>query len=78
MRVEPGIARQIEGQIPMLDRSMVQLAGKGNRHLLAASVGYRKPNRIPVALPWEMRASGCVPKIAEFSYVRFGYCNFLL
>jgi hypothetical protein len=44
VRVEPSLARQVEGQLPMFDRSVGQFANIPNRDLIPARAGHRKAN----------------------------------
>jgi hypothetical protein len=77
MGIDPNLARQIERQFPMFDRSMVQFAGKADRDLLPADVRDRKTDCIPVPAPGKMRTSRCVTKVAEFPYVGVSRRQFL-
>jgi len=67
--VKPCPARQVKGQLPMFDGSMVQLADKTDRDLVPANASNRKTNCIPVALPRKVRTGCCVTQVADFPHV---------
>ena len=77
MCVTANFAHQVERQLPVLDRSVIQFADKVDRYLILAGTRYRKADRVPVTMLRKVRAIGCVTKIAEFSRMFVG-CRQLL
>ena len=55
----------IKIELPVLDRSMLQLANIPDRDLVRAGMRDRKTNRVPIALTRKMRTSSGISQIAE-------------
>src|SRR5882762_7359281 len=61
----------------MFDRSMRELANVAEGNLFRTGARDRKSNRVPLALPWKMRAASGVAQIAKFADDRIRWRQFL-
>ena len=75
VQVKPSLADQVKGQLPLLNRSMTQLANIAERNLLTSGGSHGKTHCVPLARDRKMWTGGSVSQFAELAKVRVGRHN---